>query len=58
MRTKGKKDKEEVVRKWFAFLPVNINGDERWLETVTVKGYWWYGSYSGNWWWTSIEFVD
>lgn len=24
---------------YFAFLPVTLNGETRWLEKVTVKGY-------------------
>lgn len=57
MKFKGKKDKEEIIRKWFAILPININGDGRWLEFVKVKGYYWLGSL-GTWWWENLEFVE
>ena len=57
MKFKGKKDKEVITRKWFAILPININGDERWLEFVKVKGYYWLGN-SGTWWWENLEFVE
>jgi hypothetical protein len=57
MRFKEKKDKEEIIRKWFAILPININGDERWLEFVKVKGYYWLGN-SGTWWWENLDFVE
>lgn len=36
---------ETRVKQWFAFLPVEIDDDTRWLEWVTVKqryGYMWY----------------
>ena len=29
-----------TVRKYFAFLPVRIKNEVRWLETVKVQGFW------------------
>lgn len=28
-----------LIKTWFAFLPVTIEGETRWLEKVSVKGY-------------------
>jgi hypothetical protein len=52
-----KKHNQIIFKKWFAFLPVQIKGETRWLEFVHVKGYYWFGA-SGNWWWENIEFID
>jgi hypothetical protein len=40
------------------FFPVEINQEIRWLEFVKVRGYYWLGGYSNNWYWNSLEFVD
>jgi hypothetical protein len=53
MRFKGK----EITISWFAFIPVKIQGETRWLENVKVKGYWWLGA-SGTWYWENLEFID
>jgi hypothetical protein len=59
MRFKRKKKHNEIiVKKWFAFFPVEINQEIRWLEFVKVRGYYWLGGYSNNWYWNSLEFVD
>jgi hypothetical protein len=52
-----KQDEVIIVRKWFAFLPININGETRWLEVVKVKGFYWLSCY-GDWYWENIEFVN
>mgnify|MGYP003409008801 CR=1 FL=1 len=57
MRFKGKEERKEIIRSWFAFIPINIGGDKRWLEFVSVKGYWWLGA-SGTWWWENLEYID
>lgn len=31
------KDRAERVKTWFAFSPVKINNEIRWLEKVTIK---------------------
>lgn len=54
---KERKSEEIIIRKTFAFFPIKIKGEKRWLEFVKIKGYWWKGA-SGNWWWESIDFVD
>lgn len=53
-----KKDRVIIERKWFAFFPVSINGETRWLESVNVRGYYWLNSYSYVWHWNSMDFVD
>jgi hypothetical protein len=53
-----KKDSVIIERKWFAFFPITINGETRWLEIVKVRGYYWLGLSSGNWYWHSLDFVD
>jgi hypothetical protein len=57
MRFNTKKQDEVIIeRKWFAFLPININGETRWLEFVKVKGFYWLSCY--GWYWANIEFVN
>ena len=59
MRFDTKKQNEVViVRKWFAFFPITINGETRWLEFVKVRGYYWLNSFTNNWRWESQLFVD
>ena len=58
MRFRTKKSNIITIKKWFAFFPVEINGETRWLEFVKVRGYYWIGSFTGTWWWENIEFVD
>lgn len=53
-----KKDREIIVRKWFALSPVYVNGETRWLEVVKVRGYYWLNSLFDNWHWNSLDFVD
>ena len=55
---KKKIDNEIIIRRWFAFFPVEIDGEARWLEYVNVEGYWWQGRSSGYWWWETIRFID
>jgi hypothetical protein len=58
MRFRTKKSNIITIKKWFAFFPVEINGETRWLEFVKVKGYYRQGVYSKKWWWSNIAFVD
>jgi len=59
MRWKQKKIHKKVInRTFFAFFPITVDGETRWLETVTIKGYWWLGKYSNIWWWESQSFVN
>jgi hypothetical protein len=54
----NKKDRVIIERKWFAFLPVFINGETRWLEYVKVRGYYYLNFYNDKWYWISTDFVD
>lgn len=59
MRFKSKRENYKTIRKtWFALLPVTVNGETRWLERVTVEGYYWFGPIFGNWYWEPQRFVD
>jgi hypothetical protein len=58
MRFKTKKSNRITTKKWFAFFPVEINGETRWLEFVKVRGFYRKGFLSGQWTWENIEFVD
>jgi hypothetical protein len=49
-------DKEIIIKK-FAFLPININGEVRWLEFVKIKGYYYVGQSSGLTRFKNLEFV-
>jgi len=58
MRDIEPQDYEERIYSWFAFWPVTINRETRWLETITVRQI--YGG-QYNWWghsWQNIEFID
>jgi len=54
----NKKNRVIIERRWFAFFPVSINGETRWLEVVKVRGYYWLNSYSYIWRWNSMDFVN
>jgi hypothetical protein len=54
----NKKDTVIIERKWFAFLPVYINGETRWLEFVKVRGYYYLNGFNDKWYWISMDFVD
>lgn len=47
-----------VNRTYFALLPVTIGYETRWLETVTVRGYWFIGAVSGDCIFMELEFID
>jgi hypothetical protein len=53
-----KQDHVIIVRKWFAFFPITINGETRWLEYVKVKGYYYLNDFNDKWHWNSKGFVD
>ena len=58
MRFKSKKQHGIIIeRKWFAFFPVSINGETRWLEFVKVRGYYYLNGFD-KWYWNSKGFVD
>ena len=58
MRFDSKKNYNPIiVRKWFAFFPVEINQETKWLEFVKVRGYYWRGA-SGKRWWNNIELTN
>jgi len=47
-----------ITRTYFAWLPVKIGIETRWLDYVTVYGYYWEGMLSGNIYWEPIKFID
>jgi len=54
---KKKPYERHVIRK-FAFFPIRIDNEVRWLEFVNVEAYYWYGAYTGNKYWEYERFVD
>lgn len=62
MRWKPKKynriDRKITTRRFFAWIPILLDGEYRWLEFVTVEGFWWLGKASGRWYWESEKFID
>lgn len=59
MRFKSNKKSGIIItKKWFAFLPVYINGETRWLEFVKVRGYYLHNELTNNWYWKNIEFLN
>ena len=53
-----KKPYERHVIHKFAFFPIRIDNEVRWLEFVNVEAYYWYGVYTGNKYWEYERFVD
>lgn len=58
MRTQLPQNCDERTRSWFAWLPVTIGNERRWLERVTVRQRCRYFTnyFSGAW--ENIAFVD
>ena len=59
MRWKKKPEPEEaklIIRKYFAFFPVSTQTEKRWLEYVTVQGY--YIKDNFRWYWKPFKFID
>lgn len=56
---KSRHEEQKIVtRTWFAWLPVYVDQEYRWLETVTVEGYWYIGSVTGEWNFLKKRFID
>lgn len=53
----SRKPYEKIIRKTFAFFPIIVKDEVRWLEFVKIKGYWWKGA-SGTWRWEPECFID
>ena len=61
MRWFDKKTTPKLVRTktWFAFFPVKIGDETRWLETVTVKQEYFYKLGGVEWpTWHNMSFID
>ena len=60
MRFTRPKPNEKRTRKWFALLPVTLNYETRWLETVEVEQTYidiWNGE-TGEYWWYNAKFLN
>lgn len=42
----------------FAWKPITIGKETRWLEKVSFIGYYWIGLATGNTYWEYLKFVD
>ena len=40
--------KDKKTKTCFAWLPIRINGEVRWLEKVTLRGYYYVGMLTGK----------
>lgn len=49
---------EYIIKTKFAWLPVTINGETRWLERVKIKGYYVPCGLYSNSYWVNLIFVD
>jgi hypothetical protein len=58
MRFKRKDYSKIKEKTYFAWFPVTINCETRWLEMVTVKGYYFTEFVFGNWIFLEESFVD
>jgi len=45
-------------KRYFAWLPIKIKGETRWLETVTINGYYYIGELSENLYFMPESFAD
>jgi len=45
-----------VTKNKFAWLPIEIKGETRWMERVKYEGHYWEGNLFLNW--SSHKFVD
>lgn len=59
MRWNKPKELDERYRTFFAFLPITINGESRWLEIVRVREVYkrinFYGGWYTGWYMTNFE---
>lgn len=46
-----------VIHK-FAYFPIRIKNEVRWLEFVNIEAYYWYGAFSGRKYWEYERFID
>lgn len=42
----------------FAWLPITIKGETRWLEKCHIWAYYWIGGYTGKKYWEYEEFAE
>jgi hypothetical protein len=45
-------------RKFFAFLPITIKRETRWLEIVVISGVWHYCTSDNSWYFESFNFEN
>lgn len=57
LKSKYRPYEEHIITK-FAWLPICIGRETRWLEKVRIKRYYWIGCISGRMHWENVEFVD
>ena len=57
-KNKDVREYERHVITRFAWLPIRIKGETRWLEKCRIKAYFWFGPFSGRKYWEYEEFVD
>lgn len=55
---KNHKAFESFVIEKFAWKPICIGNEIRWLEKVKVRGYYWVGAVTGRIYWEWEEFID
>jgi hypothetical protein len=58
MRWQGPKDHTRRVRRWFAWWPVTIRQETRWLERVAVQQQYSTFLSGGGGYWRNQDFVD
>ncbi len=49
---------EDIVKSYFAWLPVTIDGETRWLERVKIEGYYIRGNFSSDIYFKKSRFVN
>lgn len=56
-KSKYRPYEEHIITK-FAWLPIRIGWETRWLKKVRIKRYYWISDISGRMYWENVEFVD
>jgi hypothetical protein len=51
---KKKVNNQIIQRQKFVFIPIIIEDETVFLESVIEEGYWWKGA-SGTWWWERTD---
>lgn len=58
MRFGSKYELDRTEKTFFAWFPVTIKKETRWLEKITVRGSYEVSCFTGTLYWVNYEFID